>query len=148
MVRIVKQLAVFLLLGAFILPSTGFLLFVHQCQTMGKTQISVDGYSACCGKSGSHMQCSLIVPSEIHKTHQLSLQKETCCRDTHLFVKVNTLVQEHRILKLLKDSLPNYLPVNSAFTCQSISSVPASGTYYISRPPGNAPNFAISVLRL
>ncbi|MDD3743420.1 MAG: hypothetical protein PHX54_07360 [Lentimicrobiaceae bacterium] len=78
-----KRLFVILMALAFLLPATGMHFFVHHCTAMNHNEISLDGSSSCCGKTGPiHKATNQELPGSAFKAPE-------CCSDEMLLVKIN-----------------------------------------------------------
>lgn len=93
MIKMIKNFAVLLLLISFMVPASGVLVFIHQCSSLGSTEFSVDGSNSCCDKHSSVFmeidkeECA--ISHEGSCTHHTFLNRESCCKDSRLFVKIN-----------------------------------------------------------
>ncbi|HPG34330.1 MAG: hypothetical protein H6541_12650 [Lentimicrobiaceae bacterium] len=90
---LIRNIAVLLVLVAFLLPSTGVLVFLHHCKSKGTIQASLDGSNTCCKTRSSLFKATepdvCALAHENHCTHHSFLAQETCCDDTHFYVKIN-----------------------------------------------------------
>lgn len=88
--KLIKSTAVLFVLTAFLLPSTGFVFYLHQCRSMSTVELSLDGSNSCCTAPSG-------IPGNIQNhtdtgncSHQTSVSKQTCCEDSRLFVKIDS----------------------------------------------------------
>ncbi len=93
MIKVIKNIAVVLLLISFMVPASGVLVFIHECSTIGSTEFSVDGSNSCCDTHSSIFmvvdQDECAISHKGHCTHHTFLSNESCCKDSRLFVKIS-----------------------------------------------------------
>lgn len=91
----VKTIAIFLVLAAYLIPASGVMVFLHHCNAMNTTEISLDGSNSCCNIS--HGTCMIPGKTDLAVLHgeglihQTFLEKQSCCKDEKLFVKLSLL---------------------------------------------------------
>ncbi|NTW23405.1 MAG: hypothetical protein HGA37_01795 [Lentimicrobium sp.] len=92
MIKVIKNIAVILLLVSFLVPASGVLVFIHECSSVGSTELSIDGSNSCCDAHSSLFleivkdECA--ISHQGHCTHHTFLNNESCCKDSRLFVKI------------------------------------------------------------
>ena len=90
--RILSKVCLLLLLTAYLVPSTGILLYVHHCETRGISEASLDGSSSCCPSERSMFLHTEPEPCHQHEspgcTHHTFLDNEPCCSDTHVYIRI------------------------------------------------------------
>jgi len=93
MIRALKNIAIILLLAAFLLPASGMLVFIHHCQSMGITLHSFDGSNSCCRKDAGlfrtldqNVNLSSLSGAKFYDTF---ISEKPCCSDSQLFIKIN-----------------------------------------------------------
>jgi len=92
-VKFLKNIAVLIVLVAFLVPASGFMVFLHHCSAMETTEMSLDGSNSCCSepvnlfKAIEHSGCA--ISHEGNCTHHTFITKQTCCEDSRLFVKID-----------------------------------------------------------
>lgn len=102
----VKTIVIFLILAAYFIPATGVMVFLHHCNAMNTTEISLDGCNSCCNIS--HGKCKISGKTDLAVSpgegliHQTFLEKQSCCKDIKLFVKLIIL----HLSTFLKDLTP------------------------------------------
>lgn len=93
MIKVLKNIAIILLLATFLLPASGMLVFIHHCQSMGITLHSFDGSNSCCRKDDGlfrtmdqNVNLSSLSGNRFNDTF---ISKKPCCSDSRLFIKIN-----------------------------------------------------------
>jgi hypothetical protein len=92
-VKFLKNIAVLIVLVAFLVPASGIVVFLHHCSAMGTTEVSVDGSNSCCSEPVSlfraveHNECA--ITHEGNCTHHTFFTKQACCEDSRLFIKID-----------------------------------------------------------
>ncbi len=154
MYRVFKNIFVILLLVAFLLPASGVLVFMHHCDALGLTEVTLDGSSSCCSAEGSLFQHRKSEACNIGHVHgnkcsaPVSVEKESCCKDTLIFVKIN-LDYLTTFQKLFQTSLFSVNIVKEYNLTPSGFSAALSGTVNDTPdPPGNITYLLNSSLRL
>lgn len=101
-----KVIAIFLVLVAYLIPASGVMVFLHHCNAMNTTEISLDGSNSCC--SISHGGCPIPGKTDLADSHggtlihQAFIEKQSCCKDEKLFVKLSFL----HLSTFIKDLTP------------------------------------------
>jgi hypothetical protein len=104
-VKFLKNIAVLIVLVAFLVPASGIMVFLHHCSAMGTTELSVDGSNSCCSvpvnlfMAVEHNECA--ISHEGNCTHHTFFSKQACCEDSRLFVKIdaNYLSSSFKVLQ-------------------------------------------------
>ena len=94
----IKQITLFLLLGIFVLSSTGFNVCIHTCRYSGNTDYSLvlQHSESCCGDKA---------------------ESKSCCDDKDTYFKLDvakkmddeTRLVPHKLLVIIATILPHYL---------------------------------------
>lgn len=91
--KMLKNIALILLLAAFMLPASGLMLFWHHCRSMETMEVSLDGTNSCCAtpvklfRSVEYSDCSIEHPGNC--TNDTFLKNESCCENGHTFLKIS-----------------------------------------------------------
>lgn len=93
MIKVLKNIAIILMLAAFLLPASGMLVFIHHCQSMGTTLHSFDSSNSCCNEDSGLFrtldQNDKLSPLSGNKFYGTFISETPCCSDSHLFIKIN-----------------------------------------------------------
>lgn len=149
--KLLKNIAIISVLVAFLLPASGVMLFLHHCESMETTEVSLDGTNSCCAPSGSfrtieHNDCS--IEHQGTCTHHTFLNKQACCVDGRLFVKIDS----DYLTTFFKTIQPDFTVVE-IIENQTIASLSLSGFIFHNTtsahdPPGGEIYLQVSSLRL
>ena len=94
--KLLKNIAVISVLVAFLLPASGVMLFMHHCQSMETTEVSMDGSNSCCTVPSGLFRTITEQPGDScieHQdncTHHTYLSSQACCVDGRVFVKIES----------------------------------------------------------
>ena len=150
--KLLKHIAVITVLLAFLLSASGVMLFMHHCQSMETTEVSIDGTNSCCPaptglfRTTEHNDCSI----EHHGncTHHAFLTKQSCCTDGRLFVKIGS----DYLTTFYKTLQPNLTAIeatdNQSLTAVSLTEFITPNTARVHDPPGREIYLRVSSLRL
>lgn len=150
---IFSKVFLLLMLAAYLVPSTGILLYVHHCESRGISEASLDGSSSCCPSERSMFLHADTEPCHQHEspacTHHTFLDKEPCCSDTQVYIKITpdylasnqkTLESPGMVCTCMQQLMPN-LPQNK----ENFSKRLFANTVF---PPGQESYLLFSSLRL
>lgn len=93
MLQYLKNTLIMLVLAAFLVPASGVVVFMHQCGSMGSTDISLTGSNSCCATNdgaiaeADHSSCSITATDGI-TGYGDQLNKHSCCSDSKFYVKI------------------------------------------------------------
>ncbi|MDY0102693.1 MAG: hypothetical protein RBS07_07115 [Lentimicrobium sp.] len=150
--KMLKNIAVLLLLVAFMLPASGLMLFWHHCQSMETMEVSLDGTNSCCAnpvklfRSVEHNDCSIEHPDNC--TDHTFFKNESCCEDGHTFVKIS-----NEYLATFSQIIQPFFTAIDLFDHQTPSPIFLNGlisenTDHYFAPPGRDTWLLVSSLRL
>lgn len=105
----VKRILSIFMLMVFMLPSTGILMYVHQCNMSNTMLVDIEAQKPCCadmaGNDGAEASHSCHLPFQSDINHQTSVSALPCCDDAQIFVKLGVHLFAQAI-KLLHTDFP------------------------------------------
>lgn len=96
-----KTFITFLLLGIFLIPTLGVVLYVHECNSSNHIHYNVESGEACCSHTDHHSLFSHS-DSNIKNTTKAEFLPEPCCKDSQVFIKLGETLTSQ--VKSLLDS--------------------------------------------
>lgn len=150
--KLLKNIAIITVLSAFLLPASGVMLFMHHCQSMETTEVSIDGTNSCCPtpsglfRTIEHNDCS--IEHQGNCSHHTFLTKQACCVDGRLFIKIGS----EYLISFYKTIQPDFTVIeevdNQPLTALSLSGFIFHNTTSAHDPPGRDIYLRVSSLRL
>ncbi|MBW6490294.1 MAG: hypothetical protein K0B15_03760 [Lentimicrobium sp.] len=92
--KIIKNIAILLMLAAYILPASGVAFFMHHCSSMATVELSLQGNNSCCAaptaQSCVFQDNAVSSHNDVNSTRQTVINKQSCCEDSRLFLKIES----------------------------------------------------------
>lgn len=148
----IKQIVSLLLLAVFLLPSTGMLIYVHQCNMSSSIVYDTQTPKSCCsdskGESANHeSSCSIAVMADYPESDSY-VSPLACCDDSQMFIKLGQQILSQTV-KVMLSNFPVFIISNFSQSQNSIeSNHQLVFTNLILYPPGELPFIMNSSLRL
>ena len=99
-----KTLITFLLLGIFLIPTLGVVLYVHECNSSNHVHYNVESGEVCCSHKDHHSQAPQS-GDNLLKDYSTKFIPEPCCQDSQVFIKLGETITS-QIKNLLDNDLP------------------------------------------
>lgn len=148
----VKRIYSMILLMVFLLPSTGIMMYVHQCNMSNSILVDIEAQKPCCASAvaSENTENDLLCS---HSNQAKGMQPTTvsalpCCDDSQVYVKlgVHLLTQTIKVFNADFPLLLNSIAHQFSFTDFNPGNRIASNQY--NYPPGEQTYIMFSSLRL
>jgi hypothetical protein len=148
----IKQIVSFLLLAVFLLPSTGMMIYVHQCNMSSSIVYDTQTPKSCCSSvrhesAINESSCSVALVAEYGESDTY-VSPLSCCDDSQMYIKLGHQILS-QTMKVMLGNLPVLITSNLTQSQFAIESVQKSVfSNLILYPPGELPFILNSSLRL
>lgn len=141
----IRKIISLIMLAVFLLPSTGMMIYVHQCNMSSSTVFNTEVSNACCSEAADASAQHL---SSVASDSESYVSPLACCEDSNMYIKLGQQILSQTV-KIMLGNFPVFIfttASQSQFTAQSHKS--SDFTDFISYPPGELPFIMNSSLRL